>query len=236
MAGQPPGGLSLRSTPRGGPQRPASAHGLRAGILPPGAGRSTQPPHQLRPPENQERCGLWGTGRLLAAVPGQASPPPASGTHPPPASGPAGASGRCRGPAQAALTTRKAEPRAEHRGTESRGVPVPAHHPAPPSRTALRQPGPAWAREDANRLPPCRACAECAPNRVSGQVPGAHFLSPEIGPRVLCGWAGWTPDQARLCLETPAVREGQLVGGEWGREEAGRWPQPSPAHRAHRGC
>lgn len=162
MAGQPPGGLSLRSTPRGGPQRPASAHGLRAGILPPGAGRSTQPPHQLRPPENQERCGLWGTGRLLAAVPGQASPPPASGTHPPPASGPAGASGRCRGPAQAALTTRKAEPRAEHRGTESRGVPVPAHHPAPPSRTAPVPArsclGPGRRESPAPVLSVCRVC------------------------------------------------------------------------------
>lgn len=69
------------------------------------------------------------------------------------------------------------------------------HSPAP-TRSCL---GPGRRESPAPVPSVCRVC----PKQVSGQVPGAHFLSPEIGPRVLCGWAGWTPDQARLCSGTP---------------------------------
>lgn len=65
---------------------------------PPGSGMSTQPPHQLRPSEKQEQrrlCRPRSSARSCARM-GLAAP--ASSTYPPPVSGPAGASGRCRWP------------------------------------------------------------------------------------------------------------------------------------------
>lgn len=110
----------------------------------------------------------------------------------------------------------------------------------PPPRTSIpHSPAPARSclgpgrRESPAPVPSvCRVCPK------QGLRAGAWGLLPKPrnrapGPLRL-GWMDARPSPP--VLGDPAVREGQLVGGEWGREEAGRWPQPSPAHRAHRGC